>query len=382
MLMAACGSTSVQSATSSPTVLEGDGSAVRGTSAEPSPTSTTGPASDGASTAPPSEAGCTSNPTPVFTYHYTALDQVDFINPTIVTSGNWLKNRQYHKVVTDAQNNAPEVPLYAPADAVATGVTYYLGQMMSWEGEAFGLGQYEVRFQVSCEVTFGFDHISRLAEPFASLAPVEPSQTTRDAEVPVSVEVEAGQLIGWTSGTEPAHTWDFIVSNSSTPNEFANQARYEGAGDLITLLHASCPYDYFEPELADAYRAKFGNWQGRAANAGCGLSPDVPGSLAGGWFLSPYDPNAGMALTEWGLVATLAGDGYLDLNGPGVALRIAHTDPSFLDPASMTGEHCYVHYQGNQWGYVALLSEGELAAVFGEGTCPASLPSEHQVFYR
>ena len=121
ILMVACGSTSVESATSSPTAIEGDGSAVRGTSAEPSPTFTVGPAGDRASPAPTSEADCTSDPAPVFSHHYTDLDQVDFINPTIVTSGNWLKNRQYHKVVTDAQNNAPEVPLYAPADAVVRG---------------------------------------------------------------------------------------------------------------------------------------------------------------------------------------------------------------------------------------------------------------------
>jgi hypothetical protein len=298
MLMAACGSTSVQSATSSPAALEGDGSTVRGTSAEPSPASSrVATPGDGASTpprGPSSAAGCTSNPAPVFPHHCTDLDQIDFINPTIVTSSNWL----HHKVVMDAQNNAPAVTLYPTADAVATGVTYYLGRMMSWEGEAFGLGQYEVRFQVSCEVTFGFDHISHLAEPFASLAPVEPSRTTRDAEVPVSVEVEAGQLIGWTSGTEPAHTWDFIVSNSSAPNEFANHARYEVEGDLVTLLHASYPYDHLEPELADAYRAKFRNWEGRAANAACGFSPDVPRSLAGEWFLSPYGVNARMALSE------------------------------------------------------------------------------------
>ena len=327
--------------------------------------------------------GCTSDPAPVFSHPYTDFDQIDFINPTIVTSSNWLKNRQYHKVITDADNNAPEVPLYAPAGAVATGVTHYLGQMSAWDGTLIELAQFELRFRVSCEVTFGFDHISRLVEPFASLAPAEPSRSTQDAELPLSIEVEAGQLIGWTSGTEPAHTWDFIVANTAATNTFANQQRYERSGDLVSLLHASCPYDYFEPELAAAYRAKLGNWQGRAADPDCGLSPDVPGALAGGWFLSPFDPDAGMALTEWGLVATLAADGYLDLNGPGVALRISNLDPSFVDPGSMTGEHCYVHYQRPaQWAYVALLSEVELAAAFGAGACPTSLPIPHQVFHR
>ena len=174
-LLAACGSTSVRSATPSPATTDGGGSAPRGTppagvpggtGAEPPPAiSATEPPS--VATALPSGEACTSNPAPVFTHHYTDLDQIDFINPTIVTSGNWLKNRQYHKVVTDAQNNAPEVPVYAPVDAVATGVTYYLGRMVAWHGTSFDLAQYDLRFRVSCELTYGFDHVSRLAEPFA-----------------------------------------------------------------------------------------------------------------------------------------------------------------------------------------------------------------------
>ena len=326
-------------------------------------------------------ARCDTGATPIFTHHYTDLDQIEFINPTIVTSGNWLKNRHYHKVVTDADNNAPEVPLYAPANAVATGVTYYLGQMVSWAGEPFELAQYDVRFRASCGVTFGFDHISRLEEPFASLAPTDPVRDTRDAELALSIEVQAGQLIGWTSGTDPARVWDFIVSDSAVTNLFANQDRYEGAGDLARLLHAACPTDYFASELADAYTSKFGNWEGIGADAGCNLPADVPGTLAGGWFLSPYDGSQHSG-ADWGLVATIAADGYLDLNGPGADVRVSDDDPSFLDPASMTGEHCYVDSRGRGWGYVALTADGDLAAAFGAGTCPASLPDQHQVFYR
>lgn len=391
LLLAACGGTSVQSATPSPEASDGGGSAASGinrtdvpggTVAEPSP------AIDSTPTASPEatgNSGCTSDLAPLFTHHYTDLDQIEFINPTIVTSGNWLKNRQYHKVVTDSDNNAPEVPVYAPADAVATGVTHYLGQMVSWSGESFEVPQYDIRFRVSCEVTFGFDHLSRLEEPFASLAPTEAVRDTRNAEAPLSIEVEAGQLIGWTTGTEPAHVWDFIASNTAVTNTFANQARYEGSGDLSRLLHAVCPYDYFPADMADAYTSKFGWWQGSGADAGfgveCSVPTDAPGALAGGWFLAPYDGSTGGPV-GWGLVATIAADGYLDLNGPGASLRVSPRDPSFLDPAAMTGEHCYVHYQGGRWAYVALISGDILAAAFGDGACPSALPADHQLFYR
>ncbi|MDA0353173.1 MAG: hypothetical protein O3A10_13305 [Chloroflexi bacterium] len=376
LAMSGCGGSSVEFATPSGTASEGASGVAVPTIAE----AAIGSTSD-ASPAGGSGAGCTSDAAPVFTHHYTDLDGIEFINPTIVTSGNWLKNRQYHKVVTDADNHAAEVPIYAPADAVATGVTYYLSQMVSWAGDSFELAQYDIRFRVSCEVTFGFDHVSRLEEPFASLAPAAAVRDTRDAEVRLSVEVEAGQLIGWTTGTEPAHVWDFSVSNTAVTNVFANQARYEGTGDLARLLHAVCPSDYLAPGLVNAYRAKFGWWQGSAADAGCRSPADVAGALAGGWFQAPFEPVANAA-ADWGLVATVAADGYLDVSGPGVSLRVAPEDPSFLDPAAMTGEHCYVDYQRRGWAYVALTSGVTLAAAFGEGACPSALPDTHQVFYR
>ncbi|MDA0734077.1 MAG: hypothetical protein O2909_08750 [Chloroflexi bacterium] len=38
---------------------------------------------------------CVSNPNPEFTAHISDLNKVEFISPTIVASGNWLKNRSY-----------------------------------------------------------------------------------------------------------------------------------------------------------------------------------------------------------------------------------------------------------------------------------------------
>ena len=70
------------------------------------------------------DPGCDADAGPALTHLYTDLDQIAHLQPTIVTSGNWLKNRQYHAVVTDAAGDAPEVPIYAPADAVATGITH------------------------------------------------------------------------------------------------------------------------------------------------------------------------------------------------------------------------------------------------------------------
>lgn len=109
----------------------------------------------------------------------------------------------------------------------------------------------------------------------------------------------------------------------------------------------------------------------------------MPGTLAGGWFMSPYDGSDPYRPTDWVLVASLGGDGYLDINGPGVTLRVASSDPTFVPPWEVTGEHCFQHYQSpGRWVYVAVQPGGMLAAAFGDGVCPASLPETHEVFHR
>ncbi|HJM89683.1 MAG TPA: hypothetical protein QF624_08660 [Dehalococcoidia bacterium] len=271
------------------------------------------------------DGGCVSNPQPVLTQHYTDLTQIDFINPTIVTSGNWLKNRQYHKIVTDSANDAPEVPLYAPVDSVAIGITHYLAQMVAFDGTASELPQLEVRFEVSCEVSYWFDHVSRLVEPFASLASPEPARDTRGAMVPIRLEVKAGDLIGYTSGTAPARVWDFVIVNSTVTVQFANQARYVGTGDLQTILHSVCPVDYLAPELRAAYTALYGAWDGRLPGIACDTQSDVVGTIAGGWFLTPFTDTTGFGIADWGLVAKIAGDGSVDVNGPGTSVRTPRT---------------------------------------------------------
>ena len=129
--------------------------------------------------------------------------------------------------------------------------------MQPFSGEPYVASQFDVRFQASRDVRFWFDHISTLAEPFASLAAEEGSNDTRGAAVHVNVEVKAGDLIGWTTGTDPAHTWDFIVTDQRIIVPFANQERYEGMGELTSLLHAACPYDYYSEEMRAEFIAKF-----------------------------------------------------------------------------------------------------------------------------
>ena len=241
------------------------------------------------------QESCTRNSDIRLTHFYTDLDQIEMINPTIVTSGNWLKNRQYHKIFTDAGNAAPDVPLYAPADALAFELTHYVATMHPWNSPPYDASQFDVRFQVSCDVFFWFDHITRLAEPFASLAPEEGVRDTRNAAVSIMVKVAAGDLIGWTTGTDPAHVWDFVMIDTRKTTLFANQERYEKTGDLQNLLHTACPYDYYDEALRSAYVSKFAWWGGSVGSISCGGPIDVPGALAGGWFRTPFNASTPFA---------------------------------------------------------------------------------------
>jgi hypothetical protein len=317
------------------------------------------------------------------THFYTDLDQIEMINPTIVTSGNWLKNRQYHKIITDANNIAPEIPIYAPADAVAIELTHYVATMFPWDGPSYDASQFDVRFQATCDVFFWFDHITRLAEPFASLAPEEGVRDTRNAAVPIMVNVTAGDLIGWTTGTDPAHVWDFIMIDKRQTTLFANQERYEKTGDLQGLLHTVCPYDYYDEALRAVYVSKFAWWGGSIGSMSCKIPADVPGALAGGWFQTPFDSSTPFAPADWGLVAKIEADGYAYIAGPGWEVRANPQGPLFADPATVTTEHCYQHSsQPAKWAYLKLLSATEVAAAHGEGACPTSLPAGYTVFYR
>ena len=70
------------------------------------------------------------------------------------------------------------------------------------------------------------------------------------------------------------------------------------------------------------------------------------------------------------------------VNGPGASIRTEPSHPSFADPKTVTSEHCFQHYQESRYAYLKLLSDVELAAVFGSGPCPSSLPAGSQTFYR
>ncbi len=324
----------------------------------------------------PGASGCRSDPAPLFTHPFTDLSMITFISP-IGTVTHSVVPHSYVWIGSGPSGGVPEVPVYAPVDSRLTSAAYYSQLMLDQSGEWVDIAQYALSFEVSCEVSYRFAHIDRVAEVLAAAMPAEPADSSRGVEVRPPVQLRVGELIGYTAGTIGAHNWDFGVYNRAAPNQFANQARYETTGDLGTALYANCPYDYFTPDLRDQMYALL-------PEGGCGsASRDVPGSLAGTWFakLTSEDFRAGPSLAVG--LSHVPGGHFVVVVSEGAGIRVYPGEPTFVEPALVTEEHCY---QGSstptQYAFFRLLSDLELAVAFGEGTCPLEFPQAYKAYYR
>jgi hypothetical protein len=305
--------------------------------------------------------------------------------PVVVASGNWLKNRSYFHVKTDQVTGLGyRIPVYAPVGMTLTGITRYLAADTDRDGNAVDVEQFDLRFTVSCEVTIEFDHVSTLVGEAAAVQPLVAVTDTRDAMKSVRVAYEAGDLIGYTVGTHTGHTWDFIMSHTDLPLQFVNQARYETVGDLRHILYAACPYDFYDDQLRSVYLALAGGWgEGAVGADGCLGSPDVAGTIAGGWFASPWVAGDDAFVADWAAVVHLGADGMVEINDGQRMVRTRASDPTFALPATVTGEHCYEHMNtASGYAYMELLLPNEMAIATGEGSCPGSLPTDYVIVYR
>ncbi len=328
-----------------------------------------------------------SNPAPQFTAHFTDLTKIEFIEPPPTGGSNFFKTRSYVNIARDESGDWYEVPVYVPVDSEMTHITFYADRVED-------PGEYSVSFRVSCEVTYNFDHVARLAETIAPFAPTILSYTTRDAGVNTSVYLAAGTLIGYTGGTPQAHNWDFVFSNTAEFGKFINQERYENAdiyGPLRRVLHADCPYDYYTGAMRREYDVLL---SGIAPGETCLVTRDQPGTILGQWFKEPYVPGDPVEFDPgFGVVVRL---GYTSgiLIIPQIRIDVEdqpsvwidELQPTYVDP-SIAIEHCYEH---EKWVdeappyhvYLKLLSDMEMAVAFGEGGCPQQLPAGYQVYYR
>lgn len=181
-------------------------------------------------------AACKKNTSPVFTNNITDISKVSYIvPPPTMGSGPSLKTHSY------IGTNGQRVPIYAPADIVLKAGSHYV------------YGPYGLDFQVSCEVSIRFGHITDPVDSIKNLLPKEAQPDSRTQEVS-PVYFKSGELIGYTTGTPAAGNWDFGAYDSSKNNRYISDPDWNYSD---TYTKAVCPFDYFSPNLKSQYYARF-----------------------------------------------------------------------------------------------------------------------------
>lgn len=326
--------------------------------------------------APNATGNCTSNKKPVFTHAFTDLSKIAALNP-IGGIGGGSPARSYIGVLENE-----EAPVYAPTDATLRAIIY--------ADRGAGYGEYGLLMNVSCEIEILFDHIDRISERLQAYAPKTAATTTRGNAKQLSVPIKAGELLGYTNGTDLAHTFDFLVTNYGSKNNFLKPGRWQWE----QAIYGTCPYDFFKPELRSLYYEKLGkpSSQGLLRASSCGNpSNDIAGTASGGWFKTGSTDLKG----EYLAIARQFNDVQIAYRKDGQAFanpsNVQSGKPYFnltdqspeKYPADIKKGDTVCFEGSGLWAFVQLISDDELSVARGTGSCPAGFPAEQsESWYR
>jgi hypothetical protein len=307
---------------------------------------------------PPHLQGCTSNPNVQFTTAFTDLSTIDALNP-IGGLGGGSPARSYIRV-----KEGMEAPLYNPIDSTLEIIVY--------ADRGGGYGEYGLIFRVSCEVTYMFDHVDRIPDNLKQYAPQTAAPTTQSNGNEIRLKVKAGELIGYTNGTDQARTFDFLVQNNGKKNNFINPSRWQWE----QVVYGTCPYDFFVPDLKTQYYEKLGTftYTGLIKANSCGNpSSDIAGTISGGWFKGDSTDTKG---DYFGIARAMDQvDVALKKDGLFGDFRVRDHTPAKY-PADVTVGESVCYDGSNYWAFVKLVSSTELSVATGTGSCPSSFPTE------
>lgn len=333
----------------------------------------------------PAEVPCDK---PLFTEYLVDLNYVHQIGQigTVHGSGQFTVGRSYISIKEEYY--LEKISLFAPTDMVLTSGAHYqvLGVV---EGS---LPDYALNFDAGCGVEVSLAHLKEVIPEIADQLPeVKPDSRTSELE---PVELYAGDLIGYFILSPGIASFDFMVHDASVVNEFGNQARHDH--DYSDhLLHAVCPYDFYQGTMKDNHYNLIGGKDVMSQNCGP-VSRDFPGTISGLWFLNDkvtgsmydYDQDG-----FYGSVLPLVGDINRVIIGKmgDRATTFSYPNfPTYQDPKDVTDEHCYqIHPDHNpsEWNgyiYFKLMDEETLKVIYSpSGDCPVSFPETGwEIYYR
>jgi|GEM_PF-1435955 hypothetical protein len=249
-------------------------------------------------------------------------------------------------------------------------------------------------FRVNDRIKIRMSAISEAVPRIMDATTNEPAPNTAEHEPSIPVFLEAGEVIGYTTGTSKAHNWDIWVYDSERSNQYANQSRYEAnyLGDRMRT--AVCPYDFFDEAMGAEYIALLGlDEPGQTTECG-NTSRDVPGSLSGQWHFNP-DYTTGVEIAQDGSYATPLAI-FKNLSNEiviyqidGQEFRITTDNTTHSDPAEITDCHCYQlvsrwDQSAAGYAYFELISEDDMKVYYSpSGQCPNNPPTTvGKTYYR
>ncbi len=182
---------------------------------------------------------CINNSDIKFTHDFTEIDKISSVEPTIITPGN-SRHRAWLNI-----KSGQKVAVYAPVDSELISGVYK---------SARGATDYDLHFQVSCEIWYLINHITEPIEKIKNVFPSTPQTDTRDSpKLSEFIRFKAGELLGYTTGTPLANNFDFGVFDLNHIND-----QLPAEGNLLYGKEKNfiCPFDVLPLELKNKYYSK------------------------------------------------------------------------------------------------------------------------------
>lgn len=189
---------------------------------------------------------CQSNPSPKFTHDFTESNLIAKVTPPSLVAS---KSQDRAFLWIDS-SKTPKVPIYAPVDADLIRGVY---KTRTTKGK--DTIDYDLHFQVSCEVWFFINHISDPENKIKNFFPKTPASTTASenyTKFSPPLHFNAGDLIGYTTGTFEAHNFDFAVFDLNNTNKFVGELK----SNDTRFNNFICPFDIFPENIKSSYYQK------------------------------------------------------------------------------------------------------------------------------
>lgn len=187
---------------------------------------------------------CVSNPNPKFTHDFTEVDKILKVTPNSMIASK-LQDRVFLWIDESKTN---KVPIYAPVDSDLFNGVYKISQTIETI-------DYDLHFQVSCEVWFFINHVSDPVDKLKKFFPKTPADNTTSenyTKFSPPLHFNAGELIGYTTGTAQAHNFDFAVFDLNHTNTLIGG----GGSNDARFKNFICPFDVLPENLKSEYYKK------------------------------------------------------------------------------------------------------------------------------